>query len=92
MQLSNKTFLFILAITIALASIAAYIKISYSQNENEIIETKVLRLKTTEPNLPQIKENKICSQVITRAINPETGQEQDFPTPCDVPQGWQTIK
>lgn len=32
-----------------------------------------------------------CIQVITRARNPETGEERDFPTPCDVPEGWQKI-
>jgi hypothetical protein len=29
-----------------------------------------------------------CSQVITSAYNPKTGETKDFPTPCDVPDGW----
>jgi len=29
-----------------------------------------------------------CAQVITHAYNPETNEEQDFATPCDVPEGW----
>ncbi len=29
-----------------------------------------------------------CIQVITHAYNPETGEERDFPTPCDVLEGW----
>ncbi|WP_294952323.1 immunoglobulin-like domain-containing protein [Sulfurovum sp.] len=29
-----------------------------------------------------------CAQVITHAYDPATGAEQDFPTPCDVPDGW----
>jgi len=30
----------------------------------------------------------ICAEVVTHAYNPETGEERDFPTPCDVPAGW----
>jgi hypothetical protein len=30
----------------------------------------------------------ICSQVMTMATNPETGETREFPTPCDVPMGW----
>ncbi len=33
-------------------------------------------------------EQKICAQVITHAYNPVTGEERDFATPCDVPDGW----
>ncbi|MBI4445493.1 MAG: hypothetical protein HY645_06230 [Acidobacteria bacterium] len=32
-----------------------------------------------------------CTQVITPARNPLTGECRDFPTPCDVPEGWQTV-
>jgi len=34
----------------------------------------------------------ICIQVITPAKNPLTGECKEFPTPCDVPQGWQKVK
>ena len=30
-----------------------------------------------------------CVQVITPARNPQTGETRDFPTPCDVPKGWE---
>jgi len=30
----------------------------------------------------------LCAQVITKATNPETGEVKEFPTPCDVPDGW----
>lgn len=33
-----------------------------------------------------------CAQVITPAINPKTGERKEFPTPCDVPEGWQTVR
>lgn len=31
----------------------------------------------------------VCAQVITRARNISTGEENDFSTPCDVPIGWE---
>lgn len=33
-----------------------------------------------------------CIQVITPARNPETEETRDFPTPCDVPEGWEIIR
>ena len=36
-------------------------------------------------------EPTVCIQVITPARNLETGETRDFPTPCDVPEGWETI-
>jgi len=33
-----------------------------------------------------------CIQVITPARNPETGEVRDFPTPCDVPEGWEVVR
>lgn len=32
-----------------------------------------------------------CIQVITPAKNTQTGEIRDFPTPCDVPEGWEKI-
>lgn len=34
----------------------------------------------------------LCAQVITPAINPETKEIREFPTPCDVPEGWDVIQ
>ena len=33
-----------------------------------------------------------CIQVITPARNIQTGEVRDFPTPCDVPEGWELVK
>ncbi len=33
-----------------------------------------------------------CAQVITPARNPDTGDIREFPTPCDVPDGWEVIQ
>ena len=40
----------------------------------------------------KITEPVACIQVITPARNPSTGEVKDFPTPCDVPQGWEIIR
>jgi len=32
-----------------------------------------------------------CIQVITSARNPQTREIREFPTPCDVPEGWEKI-
>ncbi len=37
------------------------------------------------------KDGQVCAQVITRAKNQQTGEMKDFPTPCDVPSGWDKI-
>lgn len=34
----------------------------------------------------------ICAQVVTRARNPATDEVKEFPTPCDVPEGWVKIE
>ncbi|MBI2674742.1 MAG: hypothetical protein HYX22_03340 [Candidatus Yanofskybacteria bacterium] len=36
-------------------------------------------------------EPEVCIQVITPARNPQTGEVRDFPTPCDVPEGWSRL-
>lgn len=41
---------------------------------------------TPNPNKPIS-----CAQVITTARNPQTGEVRDFPTPCDVPPGWEKV-
>lgn len=49
---------------------------------------------TAEPNArtqesqPLTEKEQICAQVITPAKDPDTGVVTDFPTPCDVPDGW----
>ena len=40
----------------------------------------------------KITEPAVCIQVITPARNTLTGETKEFPTPCDVPQGWEIIQ
>lgn len=44
------------------------------------------------PPSPTTEEPTLCAQVITPARNPETGDIREFPTPCDVPEGWEVIQ
>ncbi|MFA4906835.1 MAG: hypothetical protein WC602_01015 [archaeon] len=39
---------------------------------------------------PATTQPETCAQVITYAIDPTTNNCTSFPTPCNVPQGWQT--
>ncbi|XOB42474.1 MAG: DUF5667 domain-containing protein [Candidatus Nealsonbacteria bacterium] len=39
--------------------------------------------------LPVCYKPEICIQVITPARNSKTGECRNFPTPCDVPAGWE---
>ncbi len=36
-------------------------------------------------------DTEVCIQVVTSATNPDTGEVVDFPTPCDVPEGWEAV-
>ncbi len=53
-------------------------------------ETQDKPLGTSEPNKGDKYE--VCIQVITPARNPQTGEIREFPTPCDVPEGWEVIR
>jgi hypothetical protein len=37
------------------------------------------------------QESRICIQVVTTAKNTQTGEVKNFPTPCDVPEGWEAV-
>ncbi len=58
--------------------VAAYMALDISVKLDGLIDTKV-------------GESRVCIQVITRARNPGTGETRDFPTPCDVPNGWEFV-
>lgn len=41
--------------------------------------------------MPINGEQSNCIQVITPARNPQTGETKEFPTPCEVPAGWEQV-
>ncbi len=47
---------------------------------------------TAQTSLTSGGDYDVCAQVITDARNPDTGEVRTFPTPCDVPDGWDTLE
>jgi hypothetical protein len=43
---------------------------------------------TSSADCPRKRFSGICAQVITYAINPQTGECCVYPNPCVVPDGW----
>lgn len=43
---------------------------------------------TTADGITFVEPVGVCIQVIVTARNQQTGEVRDFPTPCDVPEGW----
>lgn len=87
-------------IGVAIASFSLNNKNGLEENELRQIPSgfepdKINQPKTNSENSQKENQNqsedKICIQVITPAKNPKTGEIEDFPTPCDVPEGWTII-
>ncbi|MBI4049702.1 MAG: hypothetical protein HY395_02730 [Candidatus Doudnabacteria bacterium] len=60
----------------------------------DIPKNKETSLKLSDDIVSTFKflKSPICIQIVTRAKNPQTDEELDFPTPCDVPEGWEKIQ
>lgn len=55
-----------------------------------VLPAPVAQAPQTE-NQTEEEDGVMCAQVITAAINPQTGLIQEFATPCDVPEGWEVV-
>lgn len=66
------------------------VEISGDLKDGKLIVSELVMIKVTEQGEEYNKE-KMCIQVITRAKNLSTGETKDFPTPCDVPSGWEVV-
>ena len=51
-----------------------------------------MKTATPEATMPTKDETAVCAQVITSARDPKTGTIKEYPTPCDVPEGWEVIQ
>lgn len=60
-----------------------------TENKPEIVEEILESFKFLENTS---KDGIVCIQVITPAKNEETGECKEFPTPCDVPEGWEKVE
>lgn len=68
--------------------------VTMTDKDDDIVEDFQEIMKTfklTEPLSLSDTAGKVCAQVITRAKNTKTGEIKKFPTPCDVPAGWQIL-
>ena len=78
----------ITAFVIMVALVAAYFIFfpSLSNTANQLPQPDSI------PEFTQEKqEEEFCIQVVTPARNPSTKEIVEFPTPCDVPEGWEPV-
>ena len=60
------------------------------KNTFELFEKEFeINLQSTSKENKEIEE--VCIQVIISAIDPKTNTCKEFPTPCDVPPGWNAV-
>ena len=91
-KMYRKIILILLAIALAVAGVW-YIYSEYfrdnSSEQNMIVGGEKAPGNTNTETTRD--DAKICAQVITTAKNQSTGETKDFPTPCDVPVGWEVV-
>ena len=58
---------------------------------NDAVSTAAVDSFSTELYAEEFVGVEDCPQVVTPAINPATGECVEYPTPCDVPQGWDVV-
>jgi hypothetical protein len=76
----------VIIVTLALALGFGYYQFVYTKQPASLPTPQTA---TTTPNTDT---DTVCAQVITSARNPDTGDITEFPTPCDVPEGWDVIQ
>lgn len=62
---------------------------SGSENDPSLIDIQLAR---AFADSAPAAERDICAQVITHAVDPDSGACSSFATPCDVPLGWELIE
>ncbi|MBI4014918.1 MAG: hypothetical protein HY365_03105 [Candidatus Aenigmarchaeota archaeon] len=58
------------------------------KEQQDSIREKLEELSEKSGSSGRGRGKRICAQVMTQAENPSTGETAEFPTPCDVPEGW----
>jgi hypothetical protein len=81
----KRRLIFLVSFFVFLSFIGFAILVFNLNNEKLFFLLRLLPIK----NLPKPS---YCIQVITPAKNPLTGECKEFPTPCDVPPGWQKVE
>lgn len=57
--------------------------------KDQVIEKIQQRINEATTTEVQPRTHVLCAQVITYRQNPQTGECQEFPTPCSAPTGWE---
>ena len=103
-QISNKIFLLLAILALSVGLIFAVnqnpkqsspeIETIYNPNPPNAL-TPQNKSNQTEQSVPEKNERPedetVCIQVITAGKNKLTGEIKDFPSPCDIPEGWEII-
>lgn len=102
-NISNKSIAYFAIIAILVGLGIAYF-VSQPSGNNGPVEVRTIQTgqeaekvkpdRNTSPKPAEeiTDDEEFCIQVITPARNPETGDTEDFPSPCDVPDGWELIR
>ncbi len=102
-NISNKSIAYFAIIAILVGLGIAYF-VSQPSDNNGPVEVRTIQtgqeVEKVQPDrntLPEpadevTNDEDFCIQVITPARNPQTGDTEDFPSPCDVPDGWVLVK
>ncbi len=69
-------------------------ELSITYSVNKAVSTSSVDSFATEVYAESLVEpqQQVCAQVITPARNTATGECKEFPTPCDVPSGWEKVE
>ncbi|NOQ56070.1 MAG: hypothetical protein GQ477_04670 [Nanohaloarchaea archaeon] len=65
------------------------IDINYEINSE--IDADIVSSFTAEVYAAGFEDDRVCAQVMTPAMDSATGECVVYPTPCDVPEGWDTV-
>ena len=105
-QISNKIFILLAIFALSVGLIFAVdqnpkqsnseIETIYNPNPpNAVTPLNQSKQNQTEQSVPdrneELGDETVCIQVITAGKNKVTGEVKDFPSPCDVPEGWEII-
>ena len=82
--------------TKTMAEAVVYIERFMDERDGTAVRDGLVLLKGLQLELEQLKKSALekaqrlvwCVQISTSSRNPATGECKEFPTPCDIPDGW----
>lgn len=86
----NKVFIIIFVLTIFLALVFFFL-LKFLPAKPTTAPPAFISPSPSSAISPIDSKKQFCAQVITPAKNQKTGECKEFPTPCDVPEGWEKV-